>query len=211
MREFLSILISSTIATIVSLPMMSAAQTQDSKAAPADTKADTKAEPPKPSQPNTSTPSSRLYKYVDKDGKVTYSDTPPRAGEKADLVSTDKKTNIVRVLSNDERAKAGQRGARAGEADALSVSSAQADARRKKRDELDAAVQKAKSALDKAKEDLASGITPQEGEQRIVVRKDGNSIIRTEAYYARVAGLEEKVKAAEKALEKAQDDYRRGP
>jgi hypothetical protein len=193
---------------------------QDAKPAPADAKAepaksdakvDPKAEPPKPSQPNTGTPSSRLYKYVDKDGKVTYSDTPPRTGEKADLVSTDKKSNIVRVLSNEERAKAGQRAPRPGEAAALSVSSTQADERRKKRDELDNAVQKAQSALNKAKEDLEFGQIPLEGEQRIVVRKEGNSVIRTEGYYARIAGLEERVKAAEKALEKAQGDFRRGP
>ena len=36
-----------------------------------------------------------LYKYVDANGKVTYSDRAPRAGEKAERITADSTTNVI--------------------------------------------------------------------------------------------------------------------
>ena len=41
-----------------------------------------------------------LYKYTDKDGKISYSDRVPKPGEKAELVTTDLETNIMAAPKN---------------------------------------------------------------------------------------------------------------
>ena len=41
-----------------------------------------------------------LYKYTDKDGKISYSDRVPKPGEKAELVTTDLETIIMAAPKN---------------------------------------------------------------------------------------------------------------
>ncbi len=163
----------------------------------ADAKADTKATP---SVTIPATPSKSLYKYVDKDGKVTYSDQPPKPGETAGIVNTDTTGTTVRVLSGNARANA----KRVPDLKAL------AEGRQKKRDELAAGVSNAEAALEKAKKALEDGRDATPEETRIVVGKNSNSVQRTEAYTIRIEKLEAAVKAAQENLDKARNNALRG-
>jgi hypothetical protein len=142
-----------------------------------------------------------MYKYVDKDGKVTYSDKPPRNGEKAETVApVEKGANIVKLDNKGTQATAQK----------FSDVKGRTDQRVAARDKLEKAVNEAEDRLTRAKKALENGRDPKDGEQRIVVRaQGGNSVFRTEAYYARVAALEADVKKAEEALSLAQERYRR--
>jgi hypothetical protein len=153
-----------------------------------------------------------LYKYVDANGKVTYSDKAPKAGEKAERMMADTTTNVI-------SSPAASRGG------AVVRSAGNAGGRAVERDKLKALVDAAEIDLERAKKALEDGQTPQEGEQRIIVKtttatgKDGkpitvptgqNAIMRTDEYRERIASLEAAVKAAEEKLEQAQSNYRRG-
>ncbi len=143
-----------------------------------------------------------LYKYTDKDGKVTYSDRVPKAGEKAEAVGTaiaDKIGNTVKLETKDGKGVQQQ----------FSDVKARGDARIAQRDQLQKKVDDAEARLVKAKKALETGRDPKEGEVRVVVRAGGNSTQRTEDYYARIVGLEESVKKAEEAFSAAQDKYNR--
>jgi predicted ribosome quality control (RQC) complex YloA/Tae2 family protein len=100
-----------------------------------------------------------------------------------------------------------------------------ASGRSAERDKLKALVDAAEIDLERAKKALEDGKTPQEGEQRIIVKtatikgKDGkpvtvptgqNAVLRTDEYRERIANLESAVKMAEEKLEQAQTNYRRG-
>jgi Domain of unknown function (DUF4124) len=139
-----------------------------------------------------------LYKYVDANGKVTYSDKAPKAGEKAERMMADTTTNVI-------SSPAASRGG------AVVRSAGNASGRAVERDKLKALVDAAEIDLERAKKALEDGQTPQEGEQLIVVKKNaGNAVLRTEGYRERIANLESAVKAAEDKLEQAQTNYRRG-
>lgn len=139
-----------------------------------------------------------LYKYVDANGKVTYSDKAPKAGEKATRMTADTTTNII----NSPAASKGG---------GVIRSSGNASGRADERDKLRAMVDAAEIDLERAKKALEDGQTPQEGEQQIIVKKNaGNAVLRTEGYRERIAGLEAAVKTAEEKLEQAQSNYRRG-
>jgi hypothetical protein len=153
-----------------------------------------------------------LYKYVDANGKVTYSDKAPKAGEKAQRMTADTTTNII-------NSPAASRGG------AVVSAGGNVSGRIAERDKLKALVDAAEIDLERAKKALEDGQTPQEGEQRIVVKtttvqgKDGkpvtvptgqNAVLRTDEYRERIANLESAVKAAEEKLEQAQSNYRRG-
>lgn len=153
-----------------------------------------------------------LYKYVDANGKVTYSDRAPKAGEKAERITADSTTNVI-------NSPAASRGG------SVIKSGGNAGGRAAERDKLKALVDAAEIDLERAKKALEDGKTPQEGEQRIIVKtatikgKDGkpvtvptgqNAVLRTDEYRERIVGLESAVKAAEEKLEQAQTNYRRG-
>jgi Domain of unknown function (DUF4124) len=153
-----------------------------------------------------------LYKYVDANGKVTYSDRAPKAGEKAERMTADTTTNII-------SSPAASRGG------AVVRSAGNASGRTAERDKLKALVDAAEMDLERAKKALEEGQTPQDEEQRIVVKtktikgKDGklvtvptgqNAVLRTDEYRERIANLESAVKMAEEKLEQAQTNYRRG-
>lgn len=142
-----------------------------------------------------------MYKYVDKDGKVTYSDKPPKPGEKAEAVVASKEANTVKL---DTKANTGKD-------QKFSDVKARGDARMTERDRLQKSVDDAEKELERAKKALENGRDPQPGEQIIIVRKQGgNSVQRSEAYYARIDRLEKAVKQAEEGLSRAQQGYRRG-
>ena len=152
-----------------------------------------------------------LYKYVDANGKVTYSDKAPKAGEKAERMIADTTTNII----SSPAARGG----------VVVRSAGNANGRAAERDKLKALVDAAEMDLERAKKALEAGQTPLEGEQRIVVKtatikgKDGkmvtvptgqNAVLQTEEFRERLAGLESAVKVAEEKLAQAQTNYRRG-
>jgi hypothetical protein len=140
-----------------------------------------------------------LYKYTDKDGKVTYSDKAPKPGEKAEVVKSDGKVNIMSAPSNKVD----------GVTQRLGDINSRAGARESKRDQLQAAVDAAKVTLEQAKKALEEGREPAPEERQIVVRKDGNSVMRKPEYYQRITGLEDAVKQAEENLAKAEEKLRR--
>ncbi len=141
----------------------------------------------------------QLYKYVDKDGNVTYSDRAPKGSEKADPVEYDKKANVVPGKPAPPKT-----GVKTG------VGAKLEDRRSQVRDKLRAEVEAAEKALASAKQNLEDGREPKQSEVQVVVRKDGNSIIRKPEYDERIAVLEENVKKAEQKLADAEAKYRRG-
>lgn len=138
-----------------------------------------------------------LYKVVDKDGKVTYTDKPPK--------ETDKKTTVkeVKIDPNANITKLNNKDS-SGREQKFADIKARGDERASKRDKLQADVEGAEQALEKAKKSLEIGRTPLEGEGRIIVGKGGNSVQRTPEYDKRIEGLEAAVKKAESALKDAQ-------
>lgn len=156
----------------------------------------------------------QLWKYVGKDGKVTYSDKPPKPGEKAEEVKNDPRVNI---LETPKATKDGATGKSGAPSQALKDVNSRAAARADQRDKLREAVDSAREELESAKKALEEGRDPLPEEVQIVVgrNKDGaptgkNAGIRKPEYYKRIEGLEEAVKKAEAALETAERNYRRG-
>ena len=138
-----------------------------------------------------------MYKYTDKDGKVTYSDRLPKPGEKAEAITVDAKANVVHSEAKQPNG-------------AVSRGGTEAQKRAMLRDDLSEKVELARKDLDDARNALESGRDPTEDERQIVVRKDGNSVQRKPAYFERIAKLEADIKAAEERLAKAEMNYRRG-
>ncbi len=178
-----------------------------------------------------------LYKYVDANGKVTYSDKAPKPGEKAERITADTKTNVI-----DSPARSGAIASGGGKEGSADVN-VRIKERAALRDSLQVKVEAARAALEKAKLALEEGRAPREGEQRVIVKpatvkaKDGtvvtvptitnpvsspavgsvtptpagqNAVTRTDVYSERIERLEAAVKSAEEQLEIAQANYRRG-
>ena len=149
-----------------------------------------------------------LWKYIDKDGKVTYSDKAPKKGESAQLVSNDSSANIMDAPKN------AQQGASQKSPEMKSRDSE----RENQRNALREAFEAAKAELETAKIALEEGRTPLQDEVQIVVGRGqtgaptgANAVIRKPAYYARISALEDAVKKAEEKVETAERDYRRAP
>ena len=143
-----------------------------------------------------------LYKHVDKDGKVTYSDKPPKEGEggKSSKVTVDTTANVTKHVNKDGK----------GNAQKFSDVKARGDARITLREKLQGDINAAEKAHENAKKALEDGREPLEGETRIVVGKNNNSVQRTPEYHERIAKLEEAVKNAEANIKKAEERYARG-
>lgn len=148
-----------------------------------------------------------LYKYVDANGKVTYSDKAPKPGEKAERITADTTTNII---NSPVGARAGAAGLAGGGKETSVDAALRIKARAAERDKLKMTVDATQANLESAKKALEDGQEPREGEQRIIVRERNNSILRTDAYRERIERLEAAVKSAEEQLELAQTNYRRG-
>lgn len=140
-----------------------------------------------------------LYRHVDKDGKVTYSDKPPKENEKATVVKVDPNVNTIKLNSKDS----------SGKEQKFSNIKERGDARAALRDKLQGEIKTAETERDKAKKALESGQDPLPGETRIVVNKGGNSIMRLPEYHARISGLEEALKKAEEKVKDAEGKFRR--
>ena len=76
----------------------------------------------------------QLWKYTDKDGKVTYSDKAPKPGEKAEPVTSDASTNVINAPRNTV----------GGVPQKLSDVRARADDREKRREKLRKEVENAR-------------------------------------------------------------------
>ncbi len=147
-----------------------------------------------------------LWKYTDKDGKVTYSDKAPKKGETAQLVTSDPSANVIDSPKNT----------REGAPQKSPESNARASEKESQRIQLREALDAAKGQLDAAKAALEAGREPLADEVQIVVGRSPtgattgvNSVIRKQEYYARIAALEEAVKKAESNVEIAERNYQR--
>jgi type IV secretory pathway VirB10-like protein len=152
-----------------------------------------------------------LWKYIDKDGKVIYSDKPPKPGEKAEKVKHDPKANVI------ESPKIATPPPKKAEPvkDKTTVDQRIA-AKVAERERLKKEVDAARDELEKARKALEEGsvATPEESIVVVGRTKTGaptgvNTVNRKQEYYERVALLEANVKAAEKKLEDAETAYNR--
>jgi hypothetical protein len=145
-----------------------------------------------------------VYKHVDKDGKVYYSDKPPAKDDpRTKKIDVDPKRNVIPPLAN--------KGGEAGGDDQARI-----DRKIEAQNQLLSDLKAAQERLAAAKEALEAGKTPLEDEWMTVRRgttKRGDPITSTipnENYHERVANLERAVAKAEAELAKAETAYRRG-
>lgn len=146
-----------------------------------------------------------LWKYTDKNGKVTYSDKAPQEGEQAVRVITDTTGTVLpaaKNLSDGPTQGSAAVGSRAAQREAT-------------RDIYRKSVDKAREELDAAKKALESGREAAQEERQIVVGrgKDGqptgaNSVILKPAYDERIASLETAIKNAEEKVANAEKNAR---
>jgi len=160
----------------------------------------------------------QLYKYTDKDGKVTYSDRVPKADEKAEPVDIDGKANIIPSKSATPGPPAAGKAGKAATPQKKGPDLSNLVERREKiRERLQAEVDAAQKSLDAAKAALENGrdIMPGETQIRVGRGKDGkptgvNAQVQKPEYAERIAALEQAVKNAEEKLAAAEAKYRRG-
>lgn len=149
-----------------------------------------------------------LWKYTDKNGKVTYSDKAPKKGEAAQLVNNDSSANIMdapKPALQDVPQRSPE------------VKSREGGREKNSRNLLQEALDAAKVELETAKTALEDGRAPLQDEVQIVVGRGQtgapagtNALIRKPEYYARISALEEAVKKAGERVEAAERDVRRG-
>ncbi len=146
-----------------------------------------------------------LWKYTDKDGKVTYSDKAPKNGEKAEPVIADTTGTVIPAGKNQS----------SGKPQSSSPVSALVSERAAEREKYRKALDAARDELEKAKKALEDGQDPTQEERLIVVGRGANgqptgvnSISRKPEYYARIASLEEEVKRAEEKVAVTEREFR---
>lgn len=153
---------------------------------------------------------STVYKHVDKDGKVTYSEKPPAKDDPKDDPKAEKKSPGSKKLGVDNERnviksyvpKTGPDG----NADTRSF-----DKRLDRNAELRAKLDEAQRELDDAKVALESGKEPLDDEWQTVGAASGRpSRILTEAYHQRIKSLEKAVLDAEEKVKRAETAVRRG-
>jgi hypothetical protein len=151
---------------------------------------------------------STVYKHVDKDGKVTYSEKPPgkddpKAEAKPDKpaakkLDMDKERNVIKSYV-PKSSSDGQSDTRA------------FDKRLERNKDLQAKLEEAQRELDDARAALEAGKDPLDDEWQTVSGAGGRTArIPTEAYHQRVKGLEQAVKNAEDKLKRVEVEVRRG-
>jgi len=161
--------------------------------------------------------SSTVYKQVDKDGKVTYTEkTPAKDAKKEEgkdgkdskdgkaapgtvkKLEMDSQRNVIKSLSSTTEREGG------GAAKAV-------EKRLSRQEQLRNDLEEARRVVDEAKEALESGKDPQDEEWQTIIGAGGKPArIPTEAYHQRIKDLEKAVKDAEAGLAKAETAYRRG-
>ena len=146
-----------------------------------------------------------LWRYTDKDGKVTYSDKAPKNGEKAEPVIADTTGTVIPAGRTQPSGKPQNSDP------AVPRGSERAIERETYRKAMDAA----RDELDKAKKALEDGQEPTQDERLIVVGRGANgqptgtnNVNRKPEYYSRIASLEEAVKKAEEKVAVAERDFR---
>ena len=146
-----------------------------------------------------------LWKYTDKDGKVTYSDKAPKAGEKAEPVIADTSGTVIPASKNVV----------GGAPQSSATVNSRAAAREAVRDKYRKEVDTARDELEAAKKALEAGKEPTQDERQIVVGrgKDGkptgaNAFNRTPAFDERIAAMEETIKKAEEKVATAERNFR---
>jgi hypothetical protein len=152
-----------------------------------------------------STGAQELWKYTDKNGKVTYSDSAPKEGEKAERVSADTTGTVIPASKNLYE----------GKPQGSAAVSSRASEREAERDAYRKKLESARAELDQARKALETGRDPSEEERQILVGrgKDGkptgvNAVNRKPEYYERVAGLEAAIKKAEEKVAAAEKEFR---
>ncbi len=148
-----------------------------------------------------------VYKHVDKDGKVTYSEKPPakpdpkaesKAVPGAKKIDMDNERNVIKSFTP----KSGSDGA----GDVRSF-----DKRIEKNDSLRVALDEAMRELEEAKAALEAGKDPQDDEWQTIGAAQGRvSRVPTDAYHQRVKSLEKSVEQAEARVKSAESALRRG-
>ena len=165
-----------------------------------------------------------VYRHVDKDGKVTYSDKPPKQGENASEVVIKQDQNVVpSVKTNGGSAEAGVN---------KKLEKA-AEKRVTSREKLEADLAAARERLANAKAELEAARNPGDEDFRTIQRQveqppknnpnciksrrpDGKEIvicpanIPTPEYLERVEKLERAVTLAEENVRSAEEALRRG-
>ena len=146
-----------------------------------------------------------LWKYTDKNGKVTYADKAPMNGEKAERVNADTTGTVIPAPKNLYQ----------GQPQRSATVSSRASEREAARDNFRKNVDAAREELDQARKALETGREPTQEERQIVVGrgKDGqptgtNAIIRKPEYDERIAGLEAAIKQAEEKVANAEKNSR---
>jgi hypothetical protein len=144
--------------------------------------------------------SQAVYKHVDKDGKVYYSDKPPAKDDpKGKKIDVDTKRNVIPPLARKS-------------SETKSGDEERIEQRLETQNRLTSELDAAKAVVAQAKEALEAGKTPQEEDWTTVAGQRGQAARRmlNENYHDRVAGLERALAKAEAELAKAETAYRRG-
>ncbi len=146
-----------------------------------------------------------LWKYTDKDGKVTYSDKAPTDGAKAERVNADTTGTVIPASKN----------VIGGTTQSSATISNRASTREATRDLFRKQVDDARDALDAAKKALETGREAKEEERQIVVGRGQNgqptgvnAVLRKPEYEQRIAALEEAIKKAEENVAAAEKNMR---
>jgi len=129
---------------------------------------------------------SKVYRYRSPDGKITYSNRPPAAGEQAEVVP--------------DRLNSAPGGSPA----AAAASSPGATAATARRDAAERALRAAEQALTQAQQALSAGEEPQDGER--VGGKSGRSRLNSD-FFDRQGQLESAVREAQTRVDQARRQY----
>lgn len=132
-----------------------------------------------------------LYKYTGADGKVVYTDKAPPAGVKFEKMTVDTAKTGMNPL-------AGTAAPAAVPSSAVSEQDLRARDRQAQRDQADQALATLQQNYDNAVAALEAGKEPQEGER--AQNANGTSRL-TEAYFDRIAALQDAVDNAKRALD----------
>lgn len=146
-----------------------------------------------------------LWKYTDKNGKVTYADKAPINGEKAERVKADTTGTVIPAAKNLFE----------GKAQGSATVNARAAEREAERDRYRRKLETAREELEQAKKALETGQESTPEERQIVVGrgKDGqptgvNAVNQKPEYFERIAGLEAALRQAEEKVAAAEKDFR---
>ena len=105
------------------------------------------------------TSAQEMWKYADKDGKVTYSDKAPKQGEKAERVNADTTGTVIPASKNTL----------GGKTQSSATVSARAAEREALREIYRKAIDAAREELEQARKALEAGQEPTDQERQIVV------------------------------------------